>query len=96
MIIGCNKSNVCPSRRVHALEHTVIDPATETLVTLTRAADHYPAVNGRQPHASTVFRHALRGVDGVRLETIRVGGRLVTSIEAVARFIDVVAHVTHA
>ena len=65
----------------------MIDPATETLVTLSRAADHYPAVNGRHPHPSTVFRHALQGVDGVRLETVRVGGRLVTSIQAIERFI---------
>ena len=65
----------------------MIDPATETLVTLSRAANHYPSVNGRQPHPSTVFRHALVGVDGVQLETVRVGGRLVTSVEAVKRFI---------
>lgn len=69
----------------------MIDPATETLVTLSRAADHYPAVNGRHPHPSTVFRHALQGVDGIQLDTIRVGGRLVTSVEAVGRFIRAVS-----
>jgi hypothetical protein len=72
----------------------MIDPATETLVTLSRAADHYPAVNGRHPHPSTVFRHALQGVDGVRLDTVRVGGRLVTSTEAVRRFISAISAVS--
>ena len=74
----------------------MIDPATETLVTLSRAADHYPAVNGRHPHPCTVFRHALKGVEGIRLETVRVGGRLVTSVEAVDRFIDAVTQASHA
>ncbi len=69
----------------------MIDPATETLVTLSRAADHYPPVNGQHPHPSTVFRHAIQGVDGIRLDTIRVGGRLVTSVEAVGRFIRAVS-----
>jgi len=69
----------------------MIHPATETLVTLSRAAEHYPAVNGRHPHPSTVFRHAINGIDGMRLETVRVGGRLVTSVEAIERFIRAVS-----
>jgi len=69
----------------------MIDPATETLVTLSRAASHYPPVDGRRPHPSTVFRHAMHGVDGVRLETTRVGGRIVTSLEAVERVVQRIA-----
>lgn len=69
----------------------MIDPAIETLVTLSRATDRYAAVNGRYPHASTVFRHALRGVNGICLETVHVGGRLVTSIEAGRRFISAIS-----
>ena len=66
----------------------MINPANETLLTLSRAADLYPAVNGRRPHASTVFRHAAHGIAGVHLETTHVGGRLVTSAEAVQRFLS--------
>jgi hypothetical protein len=69
----------------------MIDTSTETLLTLSRAAEHYPAVNGKRPHASTVFRHAAHGISGVRLETVQVGGRVVTSAEAVQRFLSHVA-----
>lgn len=41
---------------------------------------------GKRLHISTVFRWALRGVRGVRLETIRIGGTLCTSEEALVRF----------
>jgi len=41
----------------------------------------------RPPHAATVWRWALNGVRGVRLETIMIGGVRHTSEEAVARFI---------
>jgi hypothetical protein len=65
----------------------MIDTATETLVTLGQAAQHYPSVNGRKPHVVTVFRHAVRGINGAHLETTRVGGRTVTSVQAVERFL---------
>jgi Protein of unknown function (DUF1580) len=43
---------------------------------------------GGKLHSSTVWRWALRGVRGVKLEVIRVGGTLCTSMEALQRFFD--------
>src|SRR5262249_17386918 len=41
---------------------------------------------GRPPHVSCLFRGAKQGLRGVRLETLRVGGTLCTSKEALERF----------
>lgn len=43
---------------------------------------------GRRPHTSTLYRWARRGFAGVKLETIRVGGTLCTSVEALQRFAE--------
>ena len=39
---------------------------------------------------STVWRWSLRGVHGIRLETLKVGGTLCTSVAALQRFFDAV------
>jgi len=43
---------------------------------------------GQRPHPSSCHRWRLRGVNHVRLETVRLAGRRLTSIEAVRRFIN--------
>jgi hypothetical protein len=43
---------------------------------------------GRPAHVSNLYRWALDGLRGVKLETIRVGGTLCTSREALERFFD--------
>ena len=43
---------------------------------------------GKRPHVATLYRWAQRGLRGVRLETIRVGGTLCTSVEAIQRFFE--------
>lgn len=55
-----------------------IDVESESLIELKKA--RYP---GRDPHVSTKYRHAFSG----QLETIKVGGRLYTSKEAILRFV---------
>ena len=40
-----------------------------------------------RPHSSTVWRWTIRGVAGVKLETVRIGHAVFTSEEAVARFL---------
>jgi len=37
---------------------------------------------------STIYRWAQRGIRGVKLETLRLGGGLVTSVEALQRFAE--------
>jgi hypothetical protein len=43
---------------------------------------------GRRPHAATFFRWAKHGLRGVRLETIRVGGTLCTTQDALRTFFE--------
>jgi len=59
-----------------------INLSTETLVTLIQASQLLPG----HPHISTLHRWRMRGVQGIKLETCRVGGRRFTSREALDRF----------
>ena len=68
-----------------------IDIENETVLSLVDAARHVPAVAGRTPHTSTLWRWCRRGVRGVRLEYIRIGRRICTSQEALARFFKALA-----
>lgn len=61
----------------------MVDVNTESLLQVpTEAAKHIPG----RPDASTVYRWWKRGIKGVRLETILIGGRRYTSKEALTRF----------
>ena len=65
----------------------MIDCELETLITLKQAAQRLPCSKiGRVLSISTVWRWALQQDDP--LETITVGGRRYTSMEAIARFIE--------
>src|SRR5262249_1574261 len=72
----------------------MIDLTTERLTGLHEAARLYPPFRvGRPTHISTVLRHITRGVrlatgTRIKLEGMRLGGRWVTSVEAVQRFSD--------
>src|SRR5947208_1991902 len=57
---------------------------TESLVTFADARQYIPG----RPHVSQVYRWAMRGLRGVRLEWVQVGGRRFTSREAIDRFIS--------
>lgn len=61
-----------------------IDFQNETLCTITEAAKLFPG----RPHVATIWRYVHTGVRGLRLETIKVGGKRFTSHEAVERFIE--------
>jgi hypothetical protein len=62
----------------------MIDPQTESLLSLTDAAKSLPG----RPNITTVWRWRNRGVRGVKLETVLSGGRRFTSLEAIRRFQD--------
>jgi hypothetical protein len=65
----------------------MIDPNTETLVSLTEAARHLPRRRaGKRPHVSCIYRWTTSGCRGVILESVQVGGTRCTSKEALARF----------
>ena len=60
----------------------------ERVLTLTEAT-RLPFLkrNGKRPALTTMLRWARRGINGQRLETVRIGRSLCTSAEAVQRFI---------
>ncbi len=64
----------------------------EEVLTLPQAAACLPRIGGKKLHASTVWRWARRGLHGIRLETRRVGGRMVTSKRALEDFTKTLAN----
>ncbi len=74
----------------------MIDITSERVVSLNDASKYLPRRRaGKKPHTSTLFRWAQRGVRGVRLETIQVGGTLCTSLEALQRFFNTLTRPEH-
>jgi len=67
----------------------MIDLTAETVISLTEATKRLPARReGKRPHVATLYRWASDGYKGFRLETIRVGSTLCTSLEALQRFCE--------
>jgi hypothetical protein len=67
----------------------VIDTTSETILTLSQAADELPRRRrGRKGHPSTLYRWIATGCRGVRLESIQIGGTCCTSLEALQRFFE--------
>ena len=65
----------------------MIDLSVEKLLTFSEVASILPRRRrGRKTAVTTIYRWASRGLHGVRLETIQVGGSLCTSREALQRF----------
>jgi hypothetical protein len=62
----------------------MIDLTNEQLLTFPEAARLLPG----QVHVSTLHRWRLRGVRGNKLASLLVGGRRVTSAQAIQRFAD--------
>jgi hypothetical protein len=65
----------------------VIDRTCEHLIPLARAFDKecfWP--DGKPPHPATIARWARKGCRGIRLETLLIGGRRFSTVEAVGRF----------
>lgn len=55
----------------------------ESLITMSAAAK----LTAGRPHPSSLWRWTKKGVGGVRLESVQVGGRVFTSREALQRFV---------
>jgi len=65
----------------------MIDPNTETLVSLSEAAKLLPTRRaGKKVHPSCLYRWTTTGCRGVILESIQVGGTRCTSKESLALF----------
>lgn len=67
----------------------MINISHEELLPLAEAAEKLPARrNGSRPHATTLYRWAKHGLNGVRLEVLRVGDTTCTSLPALQRFFN--------
>ena len=65
----------------------MIEIESETLVPLREVSKLLPPrPNGKHVHISAIYRWVQRGIKGVRLEAIRIGGTAYTSREALQRF----------
>lgn len=65
----------------------MISIADERLIPLRDAPKHLPLrPNGKKLHISVFYRWIKRGVKGILLESIRIGGTTYTSLEALQRF----------
>lgn len=58
----------------------------EPVFPLSEIALRLPTLGGKRIHTSTLWRWCLRGSRGIRLEHLRLGRRVLTSLAAVERF----------
>jgi hypothetical protein len=72
-------------------ESAVIDIQTEHLISLQDACRLIPGRSGKAIARATIWRWALKGHKGVRLESVVLGCRL-TSHEAIKRFVAAQNH----
>lgn len=71
----------------------MIDTTKEVPIPLAPAARHLPPLRSNRPVSpSTLWRWAKRGLRGVCLEIIHVGGTVCTSREALQRFFAALSH----
>ena len=67
----------------------MFDLLNETSLSLSEAAKRVPpSRNTKHIHRTTLIRWITQGLNGIRLEAVRVGGRWITSVEAIQRFSD--------
>ena len=67
----------------------MLNIVSEELVSLTDAAKLLPKRRrGRKPSFCCLWRWSTRGCRGVVLESIRIGGTICTSVQALQRFFD--------
>ena len=75
-----------------AIEPIRIDCRHEKLYALQELAELLPGNGGSHIAYNAVHKWTRRGCKGIELETTRLGCRIVTSLEAVQRFMDALKH----
>jgi hypothetical protein len=67
----------------------MIDVTNEQLLPIRDVSRQLPArPNGKRLHVSVIYRWTMRGIRGIVLESVRIGGTRYTSREALQRFAD--------
>lgn len=69
-------------------ESVVSRVLTEDVITLSQARTELYHITGRRPDKATMTRWIHRGVHGIHLDAVRVGIQLLTSRQAITRFIE--------
>ena len=65
-----------------------IDTFTEAVISLDVAAKHVSKISGTKRNRRVLIRWANRGVAGVKLPTVRIGGQIYTSQEKLNWFLN--------
>jgi hypothetical protein len=65
---------------------------SEDVLTTKQACEELRPIFGKPIDRTTLYRWALRGIRGTHLEYTKIGGRIVTSRQAIARFIEARSH----
>lgn len=59
---------------------------SDRLIPLSQVPKYLEKRTGKRPNTATIFRWRQRGISGIRLESVLIGGRSYTSVEALERF----------
>lgn len=71
------------------MKNPLHDLFTEELISLKDVPNFLPVIEGKKKtHYSTVYRWWKKGVQGVHLEVASIGSKMVTSKQAVTRFLS--------
>jgi hypothetical protein len=63
----------------------------DNLLSLREATQYVPAINGKRHATSTLYRWCRHGINGVKLEYVRIGRNIATTAEALDRFFKALA-----
>lgn len=66
----------------------MIDTYKESIVSIDDAAKHVSKISGKKRNRAVLLRWINRGVSGVKLDAIRIGGEIFTSCEAINEFLN--------
>lgn len=66
----------------------MIDTFKETILSIDDAAKHVGTISGKKRNRAVILRWINRGVSGVRLNAIRIGGEIFTSRESLNTFLN--------
>ena len=64
----------------------MIQTSIETLIPINQVPVHLEKITGKRPHIASIYRWIQKGIAGVQLETLIIGGTRLTSTEALDRF----------
>jgi hypothetical protein len=69
----------------------MIDISKQQILTLKEAIAVVPKIDGKRPSLGSLYRWVNKGIRGVRLEVISIGGRTCTTRESLNMFFNEVA-----